>query len=92
MKYKAKCVIVGRKKNKAKENYSALISLFHKNDAHLEGEVPEHVIELEDIEKIIITGLEVDYFLLGNDLVLNNVDYVEMEQKGKVIYLKGKQK
>jgi hypothetical protein len=92
MKYQIKCAIIGRKKNKEKENYYALVSLFHKNDAHLTGEVPEHVLEFEDIEKVLINGLNVDYHLLGNDLVLNNLESIDVELKGKTIHISGSQK
>jgi len=92
VKEKAKCVIIGRKPRFGNEHKTLFVRFFDTNDAHLKGIIPKKEYTFENIEKGLIKGLDIDYFTEGNDLVINNVDYVEIERKGSIVTVKGKHK
>ncbi|MFH0752381.1 MAG: hypothetical protein V1914_02160 [archaeon] len=91
MKYQAQSVLIGRKKSTEKD-YNlrpCFISLFDENNPHLSIEGPKEVLEFEDVHKIVIQGLSVNYLLPGNDLVINNIKEFEVEQDGPHITVTG---
>jgi hypothetical protein len=92
-KIKTKCVIIGRMKRKdnTKEDYPCFISFFGINDPHKTGEVPDKINDYEDIHKIIIEGLDVNYLLAGNDIVINDLEYVEIKVDKQHVIVTGKQ-
>jgi len=91
MKYKAKSMIVGRKKRKdSKKDDDArpcFVALFDMNDPHRQSEAPKKIIDFESSHKIMINGSKVLHYLLaGNDLVVNNLKEVEVkEDKGHIV-------
>ena len=93
-KYKAKSAIVGRKKRPSKDTelYPCFVHLFSINEPHKSGEVPEKMLEFEEVHKVVITGLDVQYLLPGNDIVINDLEYLELQADGPHIFLKGRQK
>ena len=93
VKYKVKSALIARKKN-TEEDFShrpCFISLFDENDPHLNIKGPREVIEFSKIHKVVINGLDVDYLLPGNDIVINDLTEISIEEKGDHIYVKGKQ-
>ena len=93
MKYKTKSVLIARKKS-YDDDFSrrpCFISLFEENDPHLSVKGPREVVEFEKIHKVIIKGLNVDYLLPGNDIVINDLLEVEVEEHDDHIYVTGKQ-
>ncbi len=98
MKYKVKSIIIGRMKRdkKAKEEDNTFrpcfIALYDYNDPHLKAEAPKQILEFKEIDKINLENFNVDYLLAGNDLVVNDLEYIEVEKKGNQIFLNGKQK
>lgn len=93
VRYKAKSALIARKKNN-EEDFShrpCFVSLFDVNDPHLNIKGPREVIEFSKIHKVVITGLDVDYLLPGNDIVLNDLTEISIEEKGDLIFVKGKQ-
>ncbi|MBI3031890.1 hypothetical protein HYY69_00295 [Candidatus Woesearchaeota archaeon] len=94
MKYNTKSVILGRKKrsNPDDTKHPLFISLFTMNDPHKSGQVPDQIIDFPLIDRVDITGLDVIYLLGGNDLVINNLEYIEVEtDKNYRVYIRGKQ-
>jgi hypothetical protein len=93
MKYDTKSAIIGRKKRENKEDidYPCFISLFSVNDPHTSGEVPDKILDFSRIHKVVITGLDVNYLLGGNDLVINDLTELDVEHESGHIYIKGKQ-
>ncbi len=86
MKYQTKSVLVTRLPRKGDNEFkTASIKLFKINDPHKTSEFPTKDLEFESIEKIVIKGVEVDYYLEGNDLILNNLKNIDIEQKGSII-------
>lgn len=93
MKYKTKSVLIARKKS-YEDDFSrrpCFISLFDENDPHLNVHGPKDVVEFDKIHKVVIEGLNVDYLLPGNDIVINNLTEIEIEERNDHVYIKGKQ-
>ncbi|MBU0457734.1 MAG: hypothetical protein ABH824_02540 [Nanoarchaeota archaeon] len=91
--YKAKSVVVSRKPGKDREGlWTAFIGLFDENNPHLKAKVPFKVLEIPNVEKIRIRDLfNVSYYLMGNDIVINNLKELNLETENGITTLTGKQ-
>ena len=91
--YKAKSVTLSRKPGEDRDGlWSAFIGLFEENNPHLKAKAPTNVIEVKGIEKVRIRDLRnISYYLMGNDIVINNLQEVSIVQKGNILTLTGKQ-
>lgn len=94
MKYKTRSVLIARKKSYADDfaRRPCLISFFDENNPHLNVLGPKDVLEFLKVHKVVITGLNINYLLPGNDIVINDLEELEIEERGDHIYLKWKQK
>ena len=92
MKYNYKCAIIARKKVKETDSYNCLINMFNINDGHLSGEVPAVFLEFENVKTVEIKNFDVCYFLVGSDIVLNNLESLEIIEEDNKIVISGKQK
>jgi len=90
MEYKTKSIIIGRKK-RSEETYPCFVHLFDINDPHKTGEVPVKMLDFTKVHKVILKGLDVNYLLEGNDLVVNDLVSVEITEDGSHVYISGKQ-
>jgi len=90
MRYQAKSVLIGRKKSTKKDDNvrPCFISLFDENNPHLSTEGPREVLEFEDVHKVIIEDLKVNYLLPGNDLVINDISEFEVEKSGPHVIIR----
>lgn len=92
--YVTKSVLIARKKRLTQEDDDfrpCFISLFDENNPHLSTRGPKEVVEFPRIHKVVIEGLNVDYLLPGNDLVINDLTRVEVEQKNNMVIVRGVQ-
>ncbi len=91
--YKAKSIVISRKPGKDEDSlWSAFIGLFTENNPHLKGRAPFEVLDIPDIEKVRIRDLiNISYYLMGNDVVINNLEQVKITQEGKILVVTGKQ-
>lgn len=92
--YKAKSVVISRKPgaNHPEGLWSAFIGLFMENNPHLKGRAPFEVLELKETEKVRLRDLRnISFYLLGNDLVINNLESVTIEKKENIVLVTGKQ-
>ena len=91
--YKTKSITVSRKPGVDRDGlWSAFIGLFNENNPHLKAKVPIKVIEIKEVEKIRIRDLRnISYYLMGNDLIINNLSEINIENKNKIVTLTGKQ-
>jgi hypothetical protein len=88
MKYATKSVLVTRLPRKNDNEFkTASIKLFNINNPHMTEELPIETLEYENVEKIIIKEKEVDYFLEGNDLIINNLEEVNVEKEGNIVII-----
>ena len=97
MKIKAKSVLIC--KGKKPSNYEGndrpvFVSVFNKNDPHLNCQVPKKRYDFEaGIHKVILKDLKVDYLLAGHDIVVNDLVEVNIEDdKNGHLVVTGKQK
>ena len=97
MRIKAKSVLIC--KGKKLDDYEGndrpvLVSVFEKNDPHLNCQVPKKRYDYETgIHKVILKDLKIDYLLAGHDIVINDLEEVSVEndKKGHLV-VSGKQK
>ncbi|MBI2573427.1 hypothetical protein HYV86_06185 [Candidatus Woesearchaeota archaeon] len=92
-KFKVKSIVISRKPGKNPDGFkSAFIGLFEENNPHLKGRAPFEVLEIHDIEKVRIRDLRnISYYLLGNDVVINNLTEVVVNREGNVVTITGDQ-
>ena len=99
MRYACKSVILGKKDKKGGfddddkylETAQVFVSLCTKNDPHITAEIAFKFLDFE-VHKVVIRGLDVYYLIPGTDLVINNLDYIDVESDGPHLYISGKQK
>ena len=92
--FKAKSVVISRKPGKNEDGFkTAFIGLFRENNPHLTNQVPFEVVEVKEIEKVRIRELRnVSFYLMGNDIVINNLQEVSIKQtEDNIITITGKQ-
>jgi len=91
--FKAKSITVSRKPGKNKEGlWTAFIGLFNENNPHLTAKEPFEVLDLKEVEKVRIKKLEnISYYLMGNDIVINNLVEVKIKQEGEIVTITGRQ-
>ncbi|MBR9676668.1 hypothetical protein GOV04_00815 [Candidatus Woesearchaeota archaeon] len=77
--YKTKSIIVSRKKT-GEEIYNALVALYDANNPQYNSKAADKILEFENISKILLKNLNVQYLLVGNDLVINNLSQIIIEQ------------
>ncbi len=94
MRYPTKSVIIGRKKreNMANEGRPCFFAFYSMNKPQTSGKVPDKIVDFEDVHKVIIKALDISYLLEGNDLVINNLEYLEIANDGGHLIVTGKQK
>ena len=95
MRYTAKSAIVGRSGKRDEEgNGPVFVHLFSQNNPHKSNIVPEKFIDFEKIHKIIFKGLDLSYLLAGSDILINDLEFIEIEEdkssKGNLV-ISGKQ-
>ena len=91
--YKAKSVTISRKPSEKRDGtWSAFIGLFDENNPHLKAKAPVKVVEMKGVEKVRIRDLRnISYYLMGNDIVINNLVELNIEVKDNIVTLSGKQ-
>ena len=92
--YQVKSVVISRKPGRDKDGlWSAFMGLFQENNPHLKAKEPFKVLEIKEVEKVRINGLKnISYYLMGNDIVINDLVTLNIERKGSIVILTGEQK
>jgi hypothetical protein len=91
--YKVKSITLSRKPGEDRDGFkTAFLGLFDSNNPHLEAKVPIKVLEIANVEKVRIHDLRnVSYYLMGNDIVINNLLELNVDYKDNILTLTGKQ-
>ena len=91
--YKVKSAVISRKPGKNKDGFwTAFIGLFNENNPHLKAKAPIEVVEIKDVEKVRLRELRnVSYYLMGNDIVINNLLVLNIDVDKHIVTLSGKQ-
>ena len=97
MKYNTKSAILGRSGKRDEDgNGPVFVHLFSVNDPHkLPDVVPDKFIDFEKIHKIVFKNLDISYLLAGSDILINDLEYIEVEEDSKHqgnLIVSGKQK
>ena len=81
MKYNTKSVILGRSGKRDEDgNGPVFVHLFRVNNPHKSPDVvPDKFIDFEKIHKIIFNNLNISYLLAGSDILINNLEYIEVD-------------
>ncbi len=91
--FEAKSITLSRKPGQDPDGFkSAFIGLFNENNPHLQAKVPFEVLTIPEVEKIRIRDLRnISYYLLGNDIIINNLETVSIVKKENILTITGKQ-
>lgn len=89
MKYEAKALILGRKKDSGQ--YGAFIALFNENDPHKSGKAPEKVLDFLGCRNVKVQGLDFKFMVGGADIVINDLEELDIEEKDMRVKISGKQ-
>lgn len=91
MEYKVKSIILGRKnrEHKTDDDYPLFISLFDINNPHTSGKVPKDMLDFPHIHKVIIKGLDINYLLGGNDIIINNLETITIQAYEGHVHITG---
>ncbi len=91
--YSCKSVTISRKPGRDKDGlWSAFIGLFDMNNPHLKAKAPKEVLEIKNVEKVRIRDLRnISYYLMGNDIVINNLTQLKVDITGNIMTLTGTQ-
>ncbi len=89
--YQCKSVTISRKPGDDKEGlWSAFIGLFDENNPHLKAKAPKEVLEIKNVEKVRINDLRnISYYLMGNDIVINNLISLDVVYADDILTLTG---
>jgi len=85
----AKSVVIGRMPRAKKEDpyKTAFIKLYSELEPLKSDSFPQKELTYSNIERVVFRNVTMDYFLEGNDLVVEPVNSVEIEQVDRKIYL-----
>ena len=78
--FETKSAIIGKKGSRdEQESYPIFVNLFDENDPHKNPKtMPKRFLEYTGIHKIMIKGLDVEYLLIGKDIVINNLKKIRI--------------
>ena len=94
MKHAAKSIIIGRKPRLDKDDYSnrpCFISFFDINNPHKSSVAPKKILDFQKANRVIIKGMDVNFLLMGGDLLVNDLEFVEVHEKEGNVLITGKQ-
>jgi len=88
--YSVKCLMIGRKPRVDDNQFKTLsFGFYDVNDPHKEGAFPTKSVDIPNIEQLSIEGLNVSYYLEGNDILINNLQSVIITVDGSTVVLRG---
>ena len=89
---KATCAIISRKPVVGNNAFkTAVIGLYASNNPHKQGKFPHTIYEFQNIEKVRVKGLNVSYYLEGNDIIINDLEELMIIRRKSFLVLKGYQ-
>ena len=87
--YKTKSAIIGRKKDAGR--LFAFIALFDINEPHKSPEAPKEILEFPGCRNVRIYNCNIKYMIAGNDIIINDLEKVEVEERESRVLVKGYQ-
>ncbi len=85
MRYQTKSAIIGRSGKRDDDGTGPVfIHLFNENNPHKSDIVPEKFVDNHvKIHKIIFKDLELSFLLAGSDILINDLEYLDVEEDSK---------
>jgi len=93
MIYKTKSIIIGRKPRLDKDDYSnrpCFVSFFDMNNPHKSNVAPKKMIEFLKVNRVTIKGADINFLLMGGDVLVNDLEQVDIEEKEGNVMIIGK--
>ena len=88
MKYQAKSIVMGRKPLKEGNEYKTLfVNIYDEPEAHKNAVFPIKEVEIENIEKTFLGGMQPIFFLEGADLIWPHTHEIEIIQEGHKVFV-----
>ena len=85
MNYEAKSIIIGRKPRvDGNEFKTAFVKVYDKINPLTIEEFPPKELDFPNMEKVVFNTF-LEYYLEGNDIVLDNLESVDIETKGTTV-------
>ena len=89
---KTTCAMISRKPAANADLFkTVVIGLYEVNNPHKQNKFPNVVYEFTNIEKVRIKGLNVSYYLEGNDIIINDLEELMIIHENSFLVLKGYQ-
>ncbi len=85
MRYNTKSAILGRSGKRDEDgNGPVFVHLFSVNNPHKSPNVvPDTFVDFEKIHKIVFNNLDISYLLAGSDILINDLEYINVEEDSK---------
>jgi hypothetical protein len=90
MEYQTKSVVFGRKPRQEGCEFKTAFFKLYNSAKPLEHEFPDKELDFRDVEKVELRNEDLDYYLEGNDLVMDNIKSITIDQKGNTLHVKVK--
>lgn len=87
MRYEVKSVIFGRKPRLDGDEFKCAFFKLYNSSNPLQDEFPSQELDFPNIEKVEIRNLAVDYYLEGNDLIIENISAITITQDKNTLSL-----
>jgi len=87
--YKTKSAIIGRKKDAGR--LFAFIALFDINEPHKSPNPPNKILEFPGARNVRIHDCNIKYMIAGNDIIINDLEKIDIEEKESRVTVKGYQ-
>lgn len=85
MNYAAKSIIVGRKPRVDENEFkTAFVKIYDKPNPLTIEDFPPKELDIPNIEKVVF-NTQLEYYLEGNDIVLDNLESVDVEVEGSTV-------
>ena len=88
MKYDAQSVVFGRKPRQEGDEFKTAFFKIYANPRPFEQSFPEKELDFPNVEKVELRNEDMDYYLEGNDLVIDNIKSIDINQTSNSLIIK----
>lgn len=88
MRYEGKSVVFGRKPRLEGSEFKTAFFKIYSKVKPLDEDFPEQELDFPNIEKIEMRNQDIDYYLEGNDLVIDNINAINIDQTSNTLKIR----
>lgn len=88
MRYEGKSVVFGRKPRAEESEFKTAFFKIYSKVKPLDEDFPEQELDFPNIEKIEMRNEDLDYYLEGNDLVIDNISAINIDQTSNTLKIR----